>query len=167
MSRANSPIALVVVMVMLTATSWAQDVNIPDPQRAASEQNDTPEGKDGPVLDDSYKPHSSASLSGLLIDRTITMIGKTFFRQFSQRRLDSLLLSDVSLIVHERPSARWGSLIWIAEDNRILYQATLPPRLSDVDQYATAAVEQVEQLHLQRKIMQALENNGDLAGDEW
>ncbi|MDW5375925.1 CsgE family curli-type amyloid fiber assembly protein [Halomonas sp. HP20-15] len=167
MSRANLSVVLLVAAMTLTTAAGAQDVTVPDPQRAASAQNDNPEGADGPVLNDAYKPHGAANLSGLLIDRTVTMIGKTFFRQFSQIRLDSLLLSDISLTVHERPSARWGSLIWITEDNRILYQATLPPRLSDVDQYATAAVEQVEQLHLQRKIMQALDNNGDLAGDEW
>lgn len=172
MSRINSLTALTALLagtitVLLTATAWAQDASAPDAQHIASEQNDAPEGEDGPKLDDSYKPHGSTSLSGLLMDRTVTMIGKTFFRQFSQKRLDSLVLSDISLTVHERPSARWGSLIWITEGNRILYQATLPPRLSDVNQYADAAVEQVEQLYLQRKIMQALDNNGDLAGDEW
>ncbi|MBZ9558681.1 MULTISPECIES: curli production assembly/transport protein CsgE [unclassified Modicisalibacter] len=129
-------------------------------------QPDAPEGEDGPATQ-TLKPTGPLPLNGLIVDRTITMIGKTFYQQFSQRRLDSVILSNTNLVINERPSARWGSIVWVAEGNSILYQATLTPRLSDVDQYAAAAVGQVEQLILRRKVMQALEQNGDLADDEW
>lgn len=134
---------------------------------ATGPQSDAPESADGPATSRTLKPREPSPLNGLVVDRTITMIGKTFYQQFSQRRLDSIVLNNTNLVIHERPSARWGSIVWVAEGNRILYQATLPPRLSDVDQYARAAVEQVEQLVLRRKVMQALDRNGDLAGDEW
>lgn len=129
-------------------------------------QTDAPEGEDGPATK-TLKPTGPIPLSGLVVDRTVTMIGKTFYQQFSQRRLDSVILSSTNLVINERPSARWGSIVWVAEGNSILYQATLTPRLSDVDQYAAAAVAQVEQLILRRKVMQALDHNGDLADDEW
>lgn len=105
-------------------------------------------------------------LSGVLVDRTITMIGKTFYRQFSQLSMESGILSNANLSIHERPSARWGSLIWISEGNKIIFEATLSPRLSDVDQYAEAAIEQVEQMVIQSKVMDALQKNEDLADEE-
>lgn len=105
-------------------------------------------------------------LSGVIVDRTITMMGKTFYRRFSQLSQDSHILTSTTLSVHERPDARWGSQIWVSENNRILFQATLPPRQSDIDRYAEAAAEQVEQLLVQRSIMQALESDPDLADDE-
>lgn len=105
-------------------------------------------------------------LSGVLVDRTITMIGKTFYRQFSQLSMESTILSNANLSIHERPSARWGSLVWVSEGNKIIFEATLSPRLSDVDQYAEAAVEQVEQMVIQRKVLDALQQNEDLADEE-
>ncbi|SFU50248.1 CsgE family curli-type amyloid fiber assembly protein [Halomonas korlensis] len=105
-------------------------------------------------------------LSGVLVDRTITMIGKTFYRQFSQLSMESGILSNTNLSIHERPSARWGSLIWISEGSKIIFEATLSPRLSDVDQYAEAAIEQVEQRVIQSKVMDALQKNEDLADEE-
>ncbi|KXS38246.1 MAG: curli production assembly/transport component CsgE [Halomonadaceae bacterium T82-2] len=134
---------------------------------ATGQQSDAPESADGPATSQTLKPSEPSPLNGLVVDRTITMVGKTFYQQFSQRRLDSVVLNNTNLVIHERPSARWGSLVWVAEGNRILYRATLPPRLSDIDQYAQAAVEQVEDLVLRRKVMQALDRNGDLADDEW
>ncbi|WP_084671155.1 CsgE family curli-type amyloid fiber assembly protein [Modicisalibacter ilicicola] len=128
--------------------------------------DDRPEGEDGPSSE-ALAPAPEPALTGLLVDRTITMIGKTFFQKFSQLRLDSAILSNASLAIHERPSARWGSIVWVSEGTRILYEATLPPRLSEVDQYAEAAVGQVEQLILRRKVTEALQDNHDLADDEF
>jgi curli production assembly/transport component CsgE len=105
-------------------------------------------------------------LSGVIVDRTVTMMGKTFYRRFSQLVAESHIISNATLAIQERPDARWGSQVWVAENSRILFQATLPPRLSDIDRYAEAAVEQVEQLLVQRSIQQALEDDPDLADEE-
>lgn len=128
--------------------------------------DDRPQSEDGPASNPAM-PSGEPVLTGLLVDRTVTMIGKTFFQQFSQLRLDSVILSNTGLVINERPSARWGSIVWVAEGNRILFEATLPPRLSDVDEYAKAAVDQVEQMVLKRKVMQALQQDQDLADDEF
>lgn len=124
------------------------------------------QGVDG-VAVTRVRPSLSDGLSGVMIDRTMTMIGKTFFRQFSQQRLDSPTIRNTSLSIHERPSARWGSLIWIKEGNTVLYEATLPPRLNDVDLYASAAVTSVSDQFLRRKVLEALRNDPDMAGDEF
>jgi curli production assembly/transport component CsgE len=124
------------------------------------------DGHDGVAI---QRPRARLSdgLNGVMIDRTMTMIGKTFYRQFSQQRLDSPALRNTSLSIHERPSARWGSLIWITEGNNVLYEATLPPRLNDVDMYASAAVSSVSDQFLRRKVLEALRDDPDMADDEF
>ncbi|WP_416137180.1 CsgE family curli-type amyloid fiber assembly protein [Halomonas sp. HK25] len=105
-------------------------------------------------------------ISGVVVDRTITMAGKTFFRQFSQLSLDNPIIGNANIAIHERPSARWGSQIWITEGNNIIFEATMPPRLSEIDDYVEIAIEQVEELLIQRTIIQALESDPDLADEE-
>ncbi|WP_299230619.1 CsgE family curli-type amyloid fiber assembly protein [uncultured Halomonas sp.] len=105
-------------------------------------------------------------ISGVLIDRTITMTGKTFFRQFSQLSLARPVISEANLAVYERPSARWGSQVWITLDNQVVFEATMPPRLSDIDDYVEVAIEQVEQRVIRESILQALGNDPDLADEE-
>lgn len=105
-------------------------------------------------------------ITGVLIDRTITMTGKTFFRQFSQLSLERPVIGDVNLTIHERPSARWGSQIWITQGNRVVFEATMPPRLSDIDAYVDVAIEQVEELIIRQTIIEALDNDPDLADEE-
>ncbi|TDB02884.1 CsgE family curli-type amyloid fiber assembly protein [Halomonas marinisediminis] len=105
-------------------------------------------------------------IAGVLIDRTITMTGKTFFRQFSQLSLARPIISEANLAVYERPSARWGSQVWITLDNQVVFEATMPPRLSDVDDYVEVAIEQVEQRVIRKSILQALDNDPDLADEE-
>lgn len=135
------------------------------PPQSAIEEERLEEEEPGEALSRQFRL-GEPGLSGVIVDRTITMMGKTFYRRFSQLSQDSHILTSTTLSVHERPDARWGSQIWVSENNRILFQATLPPRQSDIDRYAEAAAEQVEQLLVQRSIMQALESDPDLADDE-
>ncbi len=106
-------------------------------------------------------------ISGVLVDRTVTMTGKTFFRQFSQLSLERPVIGEANLAIYERPSARWGSQIWVTLDNQPVFEATMPPRLSEIDRYVSVAVEQVEQRIIRQTILEALENDPDLADKEF
>ena len=75
-------------------------------------------------------------------------------------------MADTNLSIHERPDARWGSQVWITENNTILFDTRLPPRLSDIEAYAEAAIEQVQTRIIQETITRALGNDPDLADDE-
>ncbi|MBS9404256.1 hypothetical protein KG088_11495 [Halomonas sp. TRM85114] len=105
-------------------------------------------------------------IQGVLIDRTVTMTGKTFFRQFGKLSLEHPVIREANLAIYERPSARWGSQIWIMLDNKVIFEATMPPRLSDIDQYVKVAIEQVEEMVIRETILQALDNDPDLADQE-
>ncbi|WP_445005236.1 CsgE family curli-type amyloid fiber assembly protein [Halomonas mongoliensis] len=105
-------------------------------------------------------------IQGVIVDRTITMTGKTFYRQFSQLSLERAIIGNANLAIHERPSARWGSQIWITQGNRILFEATMPPRLSDIDDYVEFAIDQVEELIIRQTLIEALDSDPDLAEEE-
>ncbi|MFQ3788643.1 CsgE family curli-type amyloid fiber assembly protein [Halomonas sp. A29] len=167
------PLAILLLALgsLALAETQAPGPNLPTVQeepttpQSSIEEERLEEGQAGEELSRQFRL-GEPGLSGVIVDRTITMMGKTFYRRFSQLSVESHILSSTTLSVHERPDARWGSQVWVSENNRILFQATLPPRLSDIDRYAEAASEQVEQLLVQRSIMQALESDPDLADDE-
>lgn len=105
-------------------------------------------------------------LSGLIVDRTMTMAGKTFYRAFSQLGMQDPILRRVVLTVHERPDPRWGSQVWITERNSVLFRSQLSPRISEADENARAALEAVQERVLSSRVSAALQSNKDLAEEE-
>ena len=105
-------------------------------------------------------------LSGLIVDRTMTMAGKTFYRAFSQLGMQDPILNNIVLTVHERPDQRWGSQVWISERNSILFRSYLSPRISEADNNAQAALEAVQESVLRSRISAALQSTKDLAEEE-
>lgn len=171
-TRAITTVFLATIVSLALGETSVPDPGLPTPQSEHPKPEETldseeilEEGKASEELSRQFHL-DEPGLSGMTIDRTITMLGKTFYRRFSQLGLESQMLSNTILSIHERPDARWGSQVWVSENNRIVFQATLPPRLSDIDRYAEAAVEQVEQLLIQRRIIQALDSDPDLADEE-
>ena len=82
--------------------------------------------------------------SGFLVDRTITQFGGEFMRVFSQtwRALPGTQEFDVTII--ERPTARYGSLVWIEHNNRPVARAFLyAGRSTAIRPIAVAAAEYV------------------------
>ena len=61
-------------------------------------------------------------ISGFTIDHTITRVGHDFSRYLSDYRNTNLPDTDYNLTIYERPSARWGSLIWVTHNHRIVFR---------------------------------------------
>ena len=101
-----------------------------------------------------------------MVDRTITMAGKTFYRAFSQQAMDNLLIGNATLTIQERPDARWGSQVWIMEGNRMYFRTQLSPRISEADLVAGEAVQIVEEALLQHQLTSALTSDKDLGREE-
>jgi curli production assembly/transport component CsgE len=82
--------------------------------------------------------------SGFIVDRTITQFGGEFMRVFSQtwRTLPGTQEFDVTII--ERPTARYGSLVWVEYNNRPVARAFLyAGRSTAIRPIAVAAAEYV------------------------
>ena len=66
----------------------------------------------------------------------------------------------------ERPSARWGILVWVEQNNQPLYRRFLQPNVSDMEQTAYEAADFVLQEINRRKVEALFEDTIDLAKDE-
>ncbi|HSP31088.1 MAG TPA: CsgE family curli-type amyloid fiber assembly protein [Halomonas sp.] len=119
---------------------------------------------DGPEVQSST--NGSSELTGVMVDRTITMAGKTFYRAFSQRAMDNLIIGNATITINERPDARWGSQIWVMEGNQMHFRTQLSPRINEADRAAGEAVQTVEEALLRQQLASALTSDKDLGKEE-
>ncbi|MNQ36488.1 curli assembly protein CsgE [compost metagenome] len=104
-------------------------------------------------------------LMGFIVDYTISHIGHDFYRAFSERLRDTSKL-DFNLVVRERPDARWGSLIWVEYEQRVLYRRFLPPNTSELQPAAYEAADLVLEAIAQQKLQRLLQDTHDMERDE-
>ena len=119
---------------------------------------------DGPEIQG--RPNGSSELTGIMVDRTITMAGKTFYRAFSQQAMDNVIIGNATITIQERPDARWGSQVWVMEGNRMYFRTQLSPRISEAGRVAGDAVKTVEEALLQQQLSAALTSDKDLGKEE-
>jgi curli production assembly/transport component CsgE len=106
--------------------------------------------------------------TSFVTDRTITLFGGEFYRYFvdTWRRLEGVAAKDLSIV--ERPSARWGSLVWVEHQNQQLYRAFLyPGRRADIGPLAEDAARHVAARLREGAIASVLLDDPDLAKDEF
>jgi len=106
-----------------------------------------------------------AELKGFITNNTVTRSGQEFYRKFCERLNDTSSL-DFNLAVKERPSARWGILVWVEQDNQPLYRRFLQPNVGDMEQTAYDAADYVLQEINRKKVEAMFEDTIDLAKDE-
>ncbi|MCY1202345.1 Curli production assembly/transport component CsgE [compost metagenome] len=102
---------------------------------------------------------------GFIIDYTISHIGHDFYRSFSERLRDTSKL-DFNLVVRERPDARWGSLVWVEYEQRVLYRQFLPPNTAELKPTAYAAADMVLEAIARQKLQRLLQDTYDMERDE-
>jgi curli production assembly/transport component CsgE len=102
---------------------------------------------------------------GFIIDDTISHIGHDFYYSFSER-LRATSPMDFNLVVRERPSARWGSLVTVEFQQRLVYRRFLPPNTVELKDEAYEAADQVRMEIVRRKLEALLQDTTDLERDE-
>jgi len=102
---------------------------------------------------------------GFIVDDTISHIGHDFYYSFSER-LRATSPMDFNLVVRERPSARWGSLVTVEFQQRLVYRRFLPPNTVDLKDDAYQAADWVRGQIVQRKLEALLQDTTDLERDE-
>lgn len=105
-------------------------------------------------------------ISGFVLDRTITRLGHDFTRYLGQN-LNVQDLGIYNLTVYERPSARWGNLIWVERDRVRVFQQFLSPSRSDVESIAAQAAQYIQAEILRQELNSRFGDNTDLAEDEF
>ncbi|QCY11860.1 curli production assembly/transport protein CsgE [Pseudomonas sp. MPC6] len=104
-------------------------------------------------------------MMGFIVDDTISHIGHEFYYAFSER-LRATSPMDFNLVVRERPSARWGSLVTVEYQQRLVYRRFLPPNTVDLKEEAYDAADWVRGQIVKRKLEALLQDTTDLERDE-
>lgn len=106
-------------------------------------------------------------IDGILIDRTVTLVGFRFVSELGAYRRANEIKTSENLTVFERPSARWGSLIWVTAGNDELYRSFVGPRLGEIPVMAQQASDQIEANFVQLKLRRLLTDRFDLDTEEF
>lgn len=105
-------------------------------------------------------------LRGLIINRTITVVGWNFYQSFSNIWQALYPASKNTLAIIERPTAKFGSEIWVSYENQYVFHTFLSPARSRVRDETKQAIEivrkNVAEIDLRRKLFQ----DADLAPEE-
>ncbi|WP_444900009.1 CsgE family curli-type amyloid fiber assembly protein [Microbulbifer sp. VAAC004] len=105
-------------------------------------------------------------LTGLVIDNTVSGIGHEFARSLSLYITSNLTDFDYNLTVYERPSARWGSVVWVNYENKQVFRTVIYPGRRRFGQIVEQAVAQINNNVRQQRLQQLFSQNLDLAGEE-
>jgi curli production assembly/transport component CsgE len=104
---------------------------------------------------------------GVVSNDAISFIGQEFYREFVATWREQPQADHFSISIHERPSARWGSLIWIEHANRQLFRTFLSPGRRDAVRLAAReATSLVYQKVVDLQVERNLYRDPDLAADE-
>jgi curli production assembly/transport component CsgE len=104
---------------------------------------------------------------GFIVDRTITNFGAEFFRQFSAAWREQRGTENIDLTVIERPSARFGSQVYIEHNNRAIARLFLyAGRSAAIKPLAGEAARYVATVVTNSEVAAMLANDPDLGREE-
>ena len=129
-------------------------------QRPAAAQDNARAGEalNGRVLQDLY--------AGVVVDQTVTVAGHDFYQEFVASWREKDMSSRYTIAVVERPSARWGSQLWIEYAHRRVYQIFLPAPRTNARAVSAEAAEAAYQNVVDAEVQRLLFREADLGSDE-
>lgn len=145
-------------LVLLIALSTGTTAQTGDGANEALEETTAVAEDNGRIEDE---------ISGFNIDRTITRTGHDFVRYMSEYRNLNYPDSQYNLTIQERPSARWGNLIWITYNNKTVFRRFISPSTNNIQDLAVQASQMIHETVLQAKLREALNDHFDLGKDEF
>jgi curli production assembly/transport component CsgE len=119
--------------------------------------------ENGPPLE---TPGLPEKLDGVLLDHTMTRIGREFYQAFVEAWRELGEVDSISLALYERPSARWGSRIWVEHKSGRLYQVFLHPGRQRAREAGEQAAAQVFQRVGQMEVEKTIFKDPDLGDEE-
>lgn len=105
-------------------------------------------------------------LGGVVVNRTVTVLGNDFYQYFSTFWREKDISSKFTISVHERPSARFGSEIWVQFRQKRMFHTFLPPARAQTKRISAMAVELVYQNIADSEVERILVRSPDLGPEE-
>jgi curli production assembly/transport component CsgE len=109
----------------------------------------------------------NAEAWGIVTNQAVTVAGHEFCKYFLAEWRDKPGSDRYTLAIRERPSARWGSQVWVEFAQRRVYQVQLPPARAELRALAESAAENAYQAIVDIERQQRLLSDADLAPDEF
>ena len=147
----------------------ARDLDAKNPLSASStpqgHSSNMPARGDNPPSIVDRRPLDEA-VRGIVTNEVITLAGQDFYNSFVSTWRDVPLSERYNVSIYERPSARWGSLVWVEFEHRHLFQTFLPPTRTDIKSIAERAAKTTYDNLVQADLDRLLFKDQDLASDE-
>lgn len=112
-------------------------------------------------------PSGDDLITGVVIDQTLTLVGHEFHTNFANYWKDLPCIDHRVLTIYERPSARWGSLVWVEYEHQVTFRAFLSPTMARRKSTAEGAARFVCDRVAELDIQKALFVDPDMARDEF
>ena len=115
------------------------------------------------------KPEKSVlddPLGGIVVNRTVTVLGNDFYRYFARAWREKDGDHRYSISVYERPSARWGSEIWVQYRQERVFHMFLSPARQAAEEIGEQAAELVYENVVNSDIQRMLVQSQDLGEEE-
>lgn len=106
------------------------------------------------------------TFAGVIVDQTVTVAGHDFYQEFVAMWREKDAGNRYAIAVVERPSARWGSQVWVEYAHRRVFQMVLPAARANVRAVAAEAVDAAYQNVVDAEVQRMLFRDEDLAPDE-
>jgi len=120
-----------------------------------------------PAADISAAPAQPAEAWGIVTSQMVTVAGHEFANHFIAEWRDKPGSERYTLALRERPSARWGSLVWGESGQQRVFQLQLPPARAGLKALAESAAGNAYQTILDIERQRRLVSDADLAPDEF
>ncbi len=103
---------------------------------------------------------------GVVTDETVTVAGQDFYQYFVTAWRERDLSERYAISIHERPSPRWGTRVWIEYAQRRVFQAQLPTGRAGIRALSEQAVEMAYQKVADIEVERLLFRDADMGADE-
>ena len=146
------------VSAFCLAPAYANDRS-PAPNTVATP---APESLDSPRRKSAFDD----PLGGVVVNRTVTVLGQDFYQNFTALWRQKDISNKFSISIHERPSARFGSEIWVLFRQKRMFHTFLPPARAATKRISAQAVELVYQNIADSEIERIMVKSPDLGPEE-
>ena len=109
---------------------------------------------------------SDEPLGGVVINRTVTVLGWDFYQNFSEVWRAKYMNTKYTVTVYERPTALYGSEIWVQYRQKRVFHTFLSPARSAAKELSGRAVDIVYKNVVDMNVQRLLFNDVDLGPEE-
>ncbi|UHL64661.1 curli production assembly/transport protein CsgE [Paralcaligenes sp. KSB-10] len=109
---------------------------------------------------------SDEPLGGVVINRTVTVLGWDFYKNFAEVWRAKYMNTKYTVTVYERPTAQYGSEVWVQYRQNRVFHTFLSPARSAAKEISGRAVDIVYKNVVDTNVQRLLFNDVDLGPEE-